>query len=126
MPRAAAIAILGGFSLLGLLAAGWGLSDISAALAAMRGCAAEAVIDNSAFWFLGLAVLPLFLLLAPLPHRWHARLLGAITALFLLLPAGGFVLFQHKASAAGYVFTPDLSLFGLREFSAPRPQPCGG
>jgi hypothetical protein len=44
MPRAAAIAILSGFSLLGLLAAGWGLSDISAALTAMRGCAAEAVI----------------------------------------------------------------------------------
>ncbi|KIC34154.1 hypothetical protein [Leisingera sp. ANG-M7] len=126
MPRAAAITILGGFSLLGLLAAGWGLSDISAALTAMRGCAAKAVIDNSAFWFLGLSVLPLFLLLAPLPHRWHTRLLAAITALFILLPAGGLLVFQHSASAAGYVFTPDLSLFGLREFSAPRPLACSG
>lgn len=126
MPRLAAIAILGGFSLLGLLVAGWGLSDISAALAAMHSCTAEAVIDNSAFWFLGMAVLPLFLLLASLPHRWHARLLGAIVALFLLLPAVGFLHFKQRAAATDYVFTPEISLWGLREFTAPRPPACGG
>ena len=124
MSRAAAITILGGFSLLGLGAAGWGLSDISATLSAMQACAKTAAIDNSAFWFLGLAGLPLFLLLALLPHRWHARLLAAITALFLLLPFAGFLQFQHQAQVAGYSFTPDLSLFGLREFTAPRPLAC--
>ena len=124
MPRPLAITILAGFALFGLVVAGWGLWDIAAALTALSDCAGQVILDSSAFWFLAMAVLPLFLLLARLDQRNHTRLLAGIVALAITLPAGGFVMVQHRAATTGHSFVPPLTLFALREVTAARPPAC--
>ncbi|NKX38174.1 hypothetical protein [Tritonibacter mobilis] len=124
MSRSVAICILAAFSSLGIAAAIWGLWDISAALNALSACAERVYFDTSSFWFLALAVLPLFLLLAPLSERHHARLLAGIVALAFLLPAAGFWAIKHSSDAQGYVFAPELALFSLQETSATPAQSC--
>ena len=124
MSRSVAICILAAFSSLGIAVAIWGLWDISAALNALSACAERVYFDTSSFWFLALAVLPLFLLLAPLPERHHARLLAGIVALAFLLPAAGFWAIKSSSDAQGYVFAPELALFSLQETSATPAQIC--
>ncbi|GLP84648.1 hypothetical protein [Tritonibacter mobilis] len=124
MSRSVAICILAAFSSLGIAVAIWGLWDISAALNALSACAERVYFDTSSFWFLALAVLPLFLLLAPLSKRHHARLLAGIVALAFLLPAAGFWVLKRSSDAQGYVFAPELALFSLQETSATPAQSC--
>ena len=116
MTRTQALCVVFGFGLAGLAVAFWGLTDIRQASQGMMECAPKVAVDNSAFYFLGLAVLPLFALLPVVKERLHTVLLAAIVGIAILLPGLGFQSLVSTATDQNYEFQPELTMFGLQTF----------
>lgn len=124
MTKPQALIVVFAFGLIGLAVAFWGLTDILGARRAMLRCDATSVIDNSAFYFLGLAVLPLFALLPLMSERTHTYVLAGVVALAILLPMTGYQFFSDTAVEQHYAFDPELTLFGLQSFQGTPGDPC--
>jgi hypothetical protein len=115
MSRPVALAVLGVLGLLFLGAAWWGWSDIRAWRTAVAACTTPLVIDQAAFWMLGMAAIALLPLLGVTPNVMVHRVLFSLLILWGLgAPMVSYISFLAQAEAQGYLVPPGarVLLFG--------------